>query len=210
MTIPVAAYQNTPWPEPDNVSSDGRRQRSSRSRRQIIEAVFDLLKAGDLSPSAAAVAKQAEVGLRTVFRHFEDMDSIYNEMAEQAFEAIKPKIEVPLEAQTWREQLMEILDKRADIFETVFPMQICMHIRRFKSDFLQAQHERDLALFEQSLRAVLPDIILNDPPLLAALDVALGFPTWQRLRQDQGLTVDQAKDAIAVILKALIKDIQDD
>ena len=172
--------------------------------------MFDLLKAGDLSPSAAAVAKQAEVGLRTVFRHFEDMDSIYNEMAEQAFEAIKPKIEVPLEAQTWREQLMEILDKRADIFETVFPMQICMHIRRFKSDFLQAQHERDLALFEQSLRAVLPDIILNDPPLLAALDVALGFPTWQRLRQDQGLTVDQAKDAIAVILKALIKDIQDD
>ena len=200
----------TPWSEPETVVPDGRRQRSNRSRRQIIEALFDLLKAGNLSPSAAAVAQHANVGLRTVFRHFEDIDSIYNEMAEQTYDAIKPKIEAPLKASTWRGRLMEILESRVDIFETVFPLQVCLHIRRFTSDFLQAQHKRDLALFDKSLRAVLPESILNDPVRFAALDIALGFPTWQRLRQDRGLSVDQAKDAVKFNIKALIQDIQDD
>ena len=41
-------------PEP----SDGRRQRSERSRTQIIDAMFSLIREGDMSPSAARVAER--------------------------------------------------------------------------------------------------------------------------------------------------------
>ena len=54
---------------------DGRRQRSRASRAKIIKAFMELMKSGDPSPSAARVAERAGVGLRSVFRHFDDMDS---------------------------------------------------------------------------------------------------------------------------------------
>ena len=59
---------------------DGRKRRSERSREQIIEAMFDLVRQGQLDPSAAQIAEAANVSLRTVFRHFEEVDGLYQEM----------------------------------------------------------------------------------------------------------------------------------
>ena len=55
---------------------DGRALRSERSRRPIVEALFALVGEGVLQPTAQQVADRAGVGIRTVFRHFEDMDAL--------------------------------------------------------------------------------------------------------------------------------------
>ena len=59
---------------------DGRRRRSVRSRQRIVEALLGLIRDGEMHPSAAQVAQKAGVSLRTVFRHFEDMESLNREM----------------------------------------------------------------------------------------------------------------------------------
>ena len=51
---------------------DGRLLRSERSRQQIIDATQELVNEGVLVPTAQIVADRAEVGIRTVFRHFAD------------------------------------------------------------------------------------------------------------------------------------------
>ena len=199
--------KNSPWPKFEVGTDDGRRQRSDRSRRRIIEAMFDLLRAGNMSPSAVEVAEHADVGLRTVFRHFEDMDGIYNEMTEALMDSIRPKLTAPFESETWRERLFESIDRRADVYESVFPMKVCLSLRRFQSDFLQEQYKRDLSQMRSTLRAILPDAIIEDRALFAALDVTLAFSTWRRLRQDQKLSVENAKAAIRKILTGLIADV---
>ena len=199
--------KNSPWPKFEVETGDGRRQRSDRSRRRIIEAMFDLLRAGNMSPSAVEVAEHADVGLRTVFRHFEDMDGIYNEMTEALMASIRPKLTAPFESETWRERLFESIDRRADVYESVFPMKVCLSLRRFQSDFLQEQYKRDLSQMRSALRDILPDDIIEDRALFAALDVTLAFSTWRRLRQDQKLSVENAKAAIRKILTGLIADV---
>ena len=101
----------TIWRELEASTEDGRRRRSDRSRRQIIEALFDLISEGNVSPSAASVAERAKVGLRTVFRHFEDMDSIYDEMTDAVMTAVMPMIVAPFESETWKERLAECIDR---------------------------------------------------------------------------------------------------
>src|SRR5947209_16703757 len=59
---------------------DGRRRRAQDSRARIVAAMLEIVHAGEVSPSAEQVAARADVGLRTVFRHFRDMDSLYREM----------------------------------------------------------------------------------------------------------------------------------
>jgi len=200
----------SPWPKLETATEDGRRQRSDRSRRRIIEALFDLIGEGNMSPSAVDVAARAKVGLRTVFRHFEDMDSIYDEMTAELTEAVMPKIKAPYEATTWRERLIEIVEKRADIYETVFPMKVCMSLRRFQSDFIKEQYERDVALMRSTLKAILPKEITSQRTLFAALETTLAFTTWRRLRQDQNLSVESAKESIRLILNGLVADIDVD
>ena len=58
---------------------DGRAQRTVRSRLAIIEAVFALYEQGNLVPTAQQVADQSGLGIRTVFRHFSEMEKLYVE-----------------------------------------------------------------------------------------------------------------------------------
>ena len=61
---------------------DGRRSRTIETRKRIVHAVTELVREGKVAPTAEEVSARADVGLRTVFRHFDDMDSLYREIDE--------------------------------------------------------------------------------------------------------------------------------
>jgi AcrR family transcriptional regulator len=55
---------------------DGRRARREQNVEAVVDAMLDLLGEGILSPGAAAVAERSGVSLRSVFRYFDDMDTL--------------------------------------------------------------------------------------------------------------------------------------
>jgi AcrR family transcriptional regulator len=55
---------------------DGRRARREQNVDAVVEAMLDLLGEGNLNPGAAVVAERSGVSLRSVFRYFDDMDSL--------------------------------------------------------------------------------------------------------------------------------------
>ncbi|NCV76101.1 TetR family transcriptional regulator, partial [bacterium] len=59
---------------------DGRVARSERTREAIAEALLELLEEGVLRPRAQEIAKRADVAVRTVFQHFDDMEGLYAEI----------------------------------------------------------------------------------------------------------------------------------
>lgn len=205
-----STQQKNPFPAIEPDTNDGRRLRSGRSRRRIIEAMFELLREGDMTPSAVAVAERANVGMRTVFRHFEDMDSIYDEMTQEVGIAITPMLVAPYEATSWHGRLLECLDRRAVLYETVFPMKMCITLRRFQSDFLRQQHDRDVAYLRSALKTILPTEITSNRELFGAMEAALDFSTWRQLRQDQKRSVESAKKSIRLVLEGLVAGIDVD
>ena len=200
--------QKHPWPSADDTIGDGRRQRSGRSRRKIIQALFDLLREGNINPTAAMVAARADVGLRTVFRHFEDMDSIFEELTE-AFKSItQPMISAPFQSTHWCDLLMESVERKAELYELVFPMQVGLSVRRFESEFLQRHYELEVDMVRSSLIAILPDEIVQDRTLFAAIEVSQTFATWRRMREDKGLSVNDATDTVKRTVRSLIADVE--
>ena len=63
--------------EQDVALKDGRRRRARNNRQRIVAAMIELIGEGHITPGAEDVAARAGVGLRTVFRHFNDMESLY-------------------------------------------------------------------------------------------------------------------------------------
>lgn len=189
---------------PSEDESDGRRQRSSRSREQIVRAMIELIRAGEMQPAAARVAEKANVGLRTVFRHFEEMDTLNREISAIVEAEILPLVEKPFEGKTWRIQMDELLERRAHIYERVMPLKIAGSLQRFRSHFLMEDYNRFLRMERQGLKRVLPAKIVNDAVLFSAIEMATGFQAWRRLRHDQRLSVTDALKVLRFAVERLV------
>ena len=187
-------------------AEDGRHRRSSDSRRRIVTAMLTLIRDGNVSPKPPQVAAQAGVGLRTVFRHFEDMESLYREMAEQTAARILPVLLQPYRATGWRERLDELVERRQLIYEDILPLKNAASLVRYRSAFIMEDHRQHLLLERRTLQAILPDTILRDAVLSHALEMSVSFQSWSQLRQEQKLSVTQARRTLGRLIRSLVPD----
>lgn len=197
----MSPRDSAPLAEPLPADSDGRRARSRSSRARIVAAMLDLVAAGEVSPSAAQVAEVAGVGLRSVFRHFTDMDALYREMTEAIAARVAPFLARPLEGETWQQRIHDLAARRALIFETIMPYRISANVRRYESAYLAEDFRRMLRLESEALRVHLPDHVKADAAGAQGLGVILSFATWRLLRHDQGLTPEDAAGVVRRLLE---------
>lgn len=188
-------------------TEDGRKRRSERSREQIIEAMFELVSGGELDPGAARIAEVANVSLRTVFRHFEEVDGLYLEMNRRVKAEVMPIVQAPFQSSNWRDRVLELVERRSEVFERVLPFRVCGSIRRFRSEFLMQGHQDFVAMERAILDSVLPEEVRKDVVLEAGFDAVLGFDTWRRLRQDRGLSVQDARATMRKLVDALLASV---
>src|SRR5262245_61568811 len=57
--------------------SDGRNRRAAETRRKIISAAKAMIAETSTAPTVVAVAKRADVSVRSVFQHFGDVESLF-------------------------------------------------------------------------------------------------------------------------------------
>ena len=62
---------------------DGRTARAARTNDAVVDAWLSLIEEGDLRPGARRIAERAGVSLRSVFHHFEDLETLYATAAER-------------------------------------------------------------------------------------------------------------------------------
>lgn len=188
-------------------SQDGRRVRSERSRRKIIDAMLDLVKSGKMQPGAANIAKAAGVSLRTVFRHFEEIDSLYREMYAQLEVELLPAAMVPWKSEHWRDRLDELISRRHETYPGVQHLKVSASMRRFQSTFLM-EADRKFVQFEGlRVASILPPEIVENEELFTALNLAVGFGTWYRLVADHDMSWDEAATNIRYIVAKLLADL---
>lgn len=156
-------------------------------------------------PGAAQVAERAGVGLRTVFRHFEEMEILYREMAEVTAAAIKPLLDEPFAKSAWQDQLRELIDRRIRIHEEIMPLKIAASVLRFRSAFLMRDYRNHLRLERETLKAVIPGSLRRDQTLFNAVEMVTSFQAWRRLRQDQMLAVAEARRVLLRLLEAVLE-----
>jgi AcrR family transcriptional regulator len=185
-------------------SSDGRRRRSEQSRAKIIEAMLSLVREGKVAPTAEEVAARADIGLRSVFRHFSDMELLRQEMVAQIAQSLIKWL-TPFEGDDWRDQLKNLIGRRASAFEEILPFKRAAEIRRYKSSAIGLEFDRLNGLMRTRLKSVLPEEFTNQTLLFELLDLALSIDAWQRLREDQNLSVEDARKAFYLLVEAILR-----
>lgn len=170
---------------------------------------MELIVGGDLSPSAARVAEEAGIGLRTVFRHFDDMDALYAEITATITEEVMPVVMAPYPDQPWQDNIRELVGRRVRVFETTLPFRLAANIKRYQSPFLMGQYSRVVMLERELILRLLPAAVRADRIGVEALCAALSFHGWRTLRHDQSLSAEEAGTVMAHMVEAQMAAVAD-
>ena len=169
--------------------TDGRTQRSERSRTAIVQAMLELIGEGSLSPTAQQVAERADVGVRTVFRHFSDMETLFSTMNEQIKGEVESLFIEKVQTGPYEQRVDGLIERRMEIFTSLAPYIRSSTLQRWRSAFLQAEHERTIRTLRVDLRRWLPEIESLPTEVGDALELIVSFEALNRLRVDQHLTL---------------------
>lgn len=187
-------------------ATDGRARRSQRSRERIVEALFELVQEGALMPTGEQVAERAEVGLRSVFRHFDDMETLYAAMRERVERFAQPLLALTITDGSLLERIGALTRGRASLFERIAPFERAGRLRRWNSPLLQRSHDEMVAVLRANLKRVLPEMASLEPPLRQALELATSFEAWDRLRTEQQLSSERAQRALQSTVEAILHE----
>lgn len=185
-------------------TADGRRRRGEDNRARIVEAMLEIIHSGEVTPSAEQVAQRADVGLRTVFRHFQDMDSLYREMSAVIAGELQAVAETPFRSEGWRDRVVELIERRGGAFEKVGPFLRASSVFRYRSKYLEVDNTRLVAALRDILKRQLPPELARDQLKLEILDLLLSFETWSRLRREQGLSPKRAQETLTAAVRRLL------
>lgn len=173
---------------------DGRHQRSARTREAVVDAMLDLLREREEQPSAQDIADRAGVSLRTVFRHHDDMDSLFATALEHQMERVGHLFE-PLEPM----EPAAFVERRATLFEEIAGVRRA-GLRHDRHPVIQ----RGLADSRRNLRRQVVSAFAVEGVTLEAVDVATSWSAWDTLRRDQGLDVATARTVMTHTLVRLL------
>jgi len=182
---------------------DGRQQRGLRNRSALVQALFDLIGEGILQPTAQQIADRAGVGIRTVFRHFEDMESLLAEVNERVREHMRPVFREPRSGGSLSERVRALVERRVRLFERIAPYKRSGNLQRWRSPFVEREHALMARELRADLLAWLPEI-RSDRATLEALDAAVSFEAWDRLRSDQRLGCDVAHSVVERLVQSVL------
>jgi len=183
---------------------DGRRLRSERSRMAVVDAALALQEEGILVPTAQQISDRSGVGIRTFFRHFEDMEAL--------FEAADAHIRDSYEALflggdregTLEERIENAVARRGMAYEKVRNLVLGAKAQLWRYEVLRKNYARNIRALRKDIEDWLPELKSLSRSKREAVESIASFEVWNRLREHQGQSEKTASDIVSGLLKDLL------
>ena len=186
MSIDILKYSMT--------KQDGRILRSVKSQKLIVEACIKLFKEGNFVPTAQLVANESGVGIRTVFRLFDDMENLLKSVDAEMRKDYDFEVKFDPNS-SFENRLLVGVDHLCAIYKKHQIIMFGTISNMWKYKFLQENYMNYQKMIMQKVEEVLPEVLNFDGELQELTHATLSFAFWMRL-QGQGLKKDQIKSAL--------------
>jgi TetR/AcrR family transcriptional regulator of autoinduction and epiphytic fitness len=189
-------------------TGDGRTARAARTRNRVVDALLDLIEEGDLRPPAALVAQRAGVSLRSVYQHFDDLETLFDVAGErhrQRFAHLEPLPDLPAELPA---RVAAYVAHRARWMEAVTPMVRAAALQAPFSRIIAGRQAAGRERHRAGLAAAFGvELGRAEHPerLLHALEAAASWSTWEHLRAAARRPPDEAGRVLELTLLSLLR-----
>ena len=173
---------------------DGRNLRSINSQKLIVDACIKLFKAGNLEPTAQQVADESGVGIRTVFRQFDEMENLF-----KSVDAVLSKeydFEVKYDtSSSFDARLQSTISHMNAGYEKHKLIMFMTVSKMWKYEFLRKNYLMYQDLIKSKTEEILPEVLSFDTESRYLFHASLSFAMWTRL-QGQKLNNGQINKAM--------------
>jgi AcrR family transcriptional regulator len=179
------------------LKSDGRRQRSERTRLKIILAYLELLRRNPVMPTAAQIAEQAGYSTRSIFERFADLDALSLATADYAIaqgqaEAVARHVDGdrPTRIRSHVETRAFACEKWLPLWRIITGQDQLAELKTRVVLVRLANVERIKLMYAPELSS------LPEPPLsqlVIALAALTSFESWDQMRHCHDLSVEAAQ-----------------
>jgi AcrR family transcriptional regulator len=188
--------------------SDGRNRRAAETRRKIIAAAKEMIAETSTAPTVVAVAKRADVSVRSVFQHFGDVESLFVTVVDSIRNDLVKPAPTPASG-SFSARIAGVVDNLAQVFDKIVPLRVAA-----------GQFANNPAMIERSRQAKqeVQDAVLkvfaaefaqlnmgNREQLADAIGAALSLDAWIVLRRQDGLSYERATAVWRLTLSALLE-----
>ncbi len=194
----------------DSGSSDGRALRAERTKQIVVDAALEMLNEGELQPTAQMLSDRSGVSIRSIFRLFDDVQSLHAAAIARHSARVAPLFAPPPVHGSRDTRVRSLVAHRARLYEAIMPVRrmvvrvaatsppIQVEIARIDA-FLRAQladqFEKELATLNPAKRR----------DMLDALDMLTSLATWDRLRFHQDMSMAAAQRLVVRTVTALLE-----
>lgn len=183
---------------------DGRRLRSERSRSAIIEAAMALQEEGVLVPTAQQISERAGVGIRSFFRHFEDMEALFQAADDSIRESYESLFLGGDRDGSTQQRIEQAVERHADAYDRIRNLVLGTHAQLWRYEVLRKNYARNQRGLRKDLNDWLPELQSLSRQQREAVDAIASFEMWHRLREHQGLSKKASIEIITALMKSLI------
>ena len=195
-----------------NPAPDGRHARSERTRAAVAKAMLECFVAGSPRPTAEEIAARAGVSSRAVFRHFDNLETLREEVARQQVEQVSRVLPPIITAGTLAQKIDALVANSACRNEMIAPVRRAVIATYPVSNQVRQRHAWLRRIVRKQIRkvfnnelAVLPD--KKRAQRVAAIRTLLSFSYWNALREHEGLSHDAATQILREGLSALLGNV---
>ncbi len=194
---------------PGIAAVDGRRAWRDRNLNAVVDALLDLFAEGNLRPGADEIAERSGVSRRSVFRYFDDLDSLDRVAIDRQIQRVGELIELTgIGEGPLRQRIERIVTQRLRLFEAILPVARVSRLRAPFEPVVAEELARSRRLFRRQIERhfgpELDELKRGERNArLGAAEAVCSFEAYELLRLGQQQTPKQIGDVMRAGLSAL-------
>lgn len=173
-------------------------------KASIIKTTMAMVMEGNLVPSAQQISDRAGVNVRSVFRHFDDMETLHTTVDQLIDEEYPVQPLIIDQGSSLAKRINNVVEHRAALWETRANILLSAHAQFWHSKTLRKNYARHQGNLRKLLAEALPELKDVDRATRESANAIASFEMWNRLRRHQGLGVEASITVVATMLKALL------
>lgn len=188
---------------------DGRAARALRTREAVADALSSLICEGHLRPTSKAIAERARVSERTIFQHFEDLETLFNVAAVRHGERIIGQLDYLLDHGEFEARLSAYLDELIYVHESTTPIRRASRLHEpFSPDL-----NRSLASWRENLRLGIDRVFSKElsgftgeqrRDHVEALALVANWSSWENMTHSSEFSRDRARRIIEMSFRSIL------
>lgn len=161
---------------------DGRKLRSQNTSDHILSTIIRLAREGNQDINFDVIAKEAKLGTRTIFRHFEDKDALLVALNKKVSESIVNNFPKKSENESLEKRMKTLISFLYDMYSKNKNLYYWTAINVVQSEQVYKNALNMYKLHRKNILKTLPEIENKDRREQEAIFQILSFAFWRDMR----------------------------